>query len=1028
MRETFKYWLSIFLLALLPAMAIAQSGKQFTIAGVVSDETGEPFPGANIYIKNSPGVGTSTDIDGKFRIKVAANSILVFQALGMKTQEILITKGNDKMRVVLKEDQTQLEEVVVTGLTSQKKVSVTSAISTVDVSQLATPATSINNMIGGRVAGVFTMQASGEPGKNISNFWIRGISTFGANSGALVLIDGLEGNLSDIDPDDVESFSILKDASATAVYGVRGANGVVLVTTKRGKEGKLTITGRATMKYSRLKRLPKYLGSYDYALLANEARALNGEEDLYSKLDLDLIRYGLDPEIYPNVNWIDEIINKGSWQRNYYASARGGGDIARYFLSVGFQDESSAYKQQDNVFKKPVSYNKLTYRANIDMNLTKSTKLYFGVDGHISTTTQPGGLNTDRVWGAVRALTPIMFPVTYADGTLPTYGKDELASPYAMLNYTGYSAAEANRTMLTLKAEQQFGGFLKGLTLSGQVMGDFNSGFNESRRMWPEMYRAIGRTSEGILIKNLRRQIQQVNYDSNTWSNRKYYLEGKADYNRTFNEHTVGALLFYYMEEYMNHGWTGIINSIPQRRQNVSGRLHYGFRNTYFIDTNFGYTGSTTFKKGERFGFFPSIAAGWVPTGYKWVNDNMPWLSFLKIRGSYGLAGNDQIGGNMRFPFLTLINNMAPAGWGYRNAGITETQTGADNLQWEVSKKKNIGVEAKLFHDKLSFTVDFFHDTRDHIFQQRVTLPQFVGNVTNPFSNVGRMHSYGSDGNIEYTHTFNKRTFMTVRANYTFSQNMVDYFEENKLPYDYQSISGKPWNIQRGLIAEGLFKSKEEISFSADQSAYGKTRPGDIKYRDVNGDGRINDDDRVPLSYSNQLPRLMYGFGADFHWRDLTVSVLFKGAAKSEYYRSGFGNESGWVPFVGGELGNVIAYANNPKNRWTPAWYSGDPATENPNAEFPRLSYGSNTNNSQLSTFWKRDGSYLRFQELGVKYKLKSFPWLRAVGLSAVDLEFVVNNIFTIDKVRFFDPEQASRNGGAYPIPTTYTFQVYLNF
>ena len=274
----------------------------------------------------------------------------------------------------------------------------------------------------------------------------------------------------------------------------------------------------------------------------------------------------------------------------------------------------------------------------------------------------------------------------------------------------------------------------------------------------------------------------------------------------------------------------------------------------------------------------------------------------------------------------------------------------------------------------------------------------------------------------------------TVRANYTFSQNMIDYYEENKLPYDYLSVTGKPYGIIRGYISEGLFKDKEEIETSPDQSTFGRIRPGDIKYRDVNGDGRINEDDRVPLSYGNQVPRMMYGAGGDFRYKDFTVAILFRGATKVEYYRSGidiyqFGpNAPGWIPFYNGDLGNVIKLVNNPKNRWTPAWYSGDPTTENPNAEFPRLSYGNNNNNSQLSTFWKRDGSYIRLQEVSLRYKLKDRNWIKALGLSSIDIEFVTNNVFTIDKVKYFDPEQAHYNGGAYPIPTSYTFQLYLNF
>lgn len=1010
----------------------SQDKKQFTVSGIVVDDSGEPFPGATVYVKNMPGKGTVSDLDGKFKIRVDANAVLVVQSVGMKSVETLINKDMPKLKIVLTEDSESLEEVVITGLSSQKKVSVVGAISSLDVSQIKTPATSLSNMIGGRLAGVITMQTSGEPGKNLSNFWIRGISTFGAGGGALVLIDGLEGNLNDIDPDDVESFSILKDASATAVYGVRGANGVVLVTTKRGGKDKLNITGRATVKMSRIKRLPEYLGAYDYALLANEARAMSGQEDLYTTLQLDLIRSGLDKDLYPDVNWTDEIMKRNSWQQNYYVSARGGGDIATYFLSLGYQDEGAAYRQEENVFDEPLAYRRLTYRANIDMNLTKNTKLYFGVDGHISNYTTPGGQSTQDVWNAVRLLNPLMFPVVYSDGTMPTYGRNDLISPYVMLNHTGYRSQDNNRNVLTLKVSQKFTGALKGLTLSAQAMTEHVGNFNERRFISPNLYRASGRTSQGTLIKTLRQKQQDMVYSSNTVTFRKYYMESKADYNRSFGNHNVGALLFYYMEDAQGSNWGTDalgINAIPQRRQNLSGRLSYGYNNCYFIDGNFGYTGSAQFKKGDRFGFFPSIAVGWVPTAYKWVNKNMPWLSFFKIRASYGLAGNDQIGGG-RFPYLTLIDHHAPVHWGYVGRGIREKQTGADNLTWEVAKKANLGIDTKFFKDKLSVTVDFFRDERDHIFQDRVTLPRYVGMVTFPKSNVGRMHSYGSDGNISYFHEINKKMNFTLRANYTFSQNIVDYFEENKLPYDYLSVTNKPYGLIRGYIAEGLFKSKEEINTNPDQqSSFGRVRPGDIKYRDVNGDGRITADDKVPLSYGNQVPRVMYGFGVDFNYKDLTVAVLFKGAAKVEYYRSGFGgNDAGWIPFYNGELGNVIKLANNPKNRWTPAWYSGTTDTENPNAEFPRLSYGGNANNSQLSTFWKRNGSYLRFQELSLRYKLHAKPWIKKVGLSGIDLEFVTNNIFTIDKVKYFDPEQASYNGAAYPIPTTYTFQVYLKF
>ena len=1009
------------------------TAKQFSVAGVILDDTGEPCIGATVRVKNEPGVGTISDVDGKFAIKVKPGATLMFEYVGMETIQRTILKDEPSLSVKFKVAKTNaIDEVVVTGLVSQKKVSVVGAVSTINMEELRTPGTSLVNMIGGRMPGVITMQVSGEPGQNLSNFWVRGVSTFGAGAGALVLIDGIEGRLNDIDVDDVESISVLKDAAATAVYGVRGANGVVLVTTKRGSKEKIQVTARATVKLSQIKRLPEYLSSYDYARLANEARAMSGESDLYTPIQLDIIKNNLDPELYPNVNWIDQIMKKTSLQENYYASARGGGDVAQYFVSVGYRHEGAAYKQKENQFHRPLSYDQLTYRANINMNLTKRSELYFGVDGSITNHTTPGGKNTNQVWSDVLQLNPLMFPVTYADGTLPTYGQSDLISPFAALNYQGYNSSDNSRNMITLKFTHRFGGILKGLVGSVQAVNDRTAGFSERRFVSPDYYRATGRTATGDLIKTLRSKQQDMRYSSNNDSWRKYYMEAKLDYNTSFGAHNLGALLFYYMEDTKGSKWGNGdalgIAAIAKRRQNVSGRLSWGYNSTYFVDANFGYTGSDLFPKGQRFGFFPSIAVGWAPTSYKWVQKHLPFVNFFKIRGSYGLAGNDNIA-NTRFPYLTIINNHAGTTWGYTGQGIVEKQQGADNLKWEVAKKLNVGVDANFFNDAIKVTVDFFRDTRDHIFQDRVTLPEFAGMVTYPKSNVGRMHSFGSDGNISYFHKINKEMNFTVRANYTWSQNIVDYFEENKLAYDYQSVTGMPYGVLRGYVSEGLFKDEADIRQSPDQTAaFGVVRPGDIKYRDVNGDGVINKDDRVPLSYGNNVPRVMFGLGGEFNYKDFTVSLLFKGNTGVNYYRVGMGYDAGWIPFYNGEMGNVLKMVNNPKNRWIPSWYSGDPSTENPNAMFPRLSYGSNNNNSQLSTFWKQNGSFLRFQELNFRYVFRHRKWLRAAGLSALECDFVINNLFTIDSAKYFDPEQAWFNGAAYPIPTTYSLQMYFRF
>ncbi len=1025
----------------------AQTSKSFEIKGVVYDDTKETVPGATVYLKDRPGVGTVTDEDGVFSIKASVGDVVTVSFIGYNNYEHIVTGKETNLSITLQVKSAELEDVVVTGLGgSQRKVSLVGAITNVDVQQLQTPATSVNNMLGGRIAGIISRQTSGEPGKNISEFWIRGIGTFGANQSALVLIDGLEGDLSQIDPADIESFSILKDASATAVYGVRGANGVVLVTTKRGTTDKLHITARANFTISHLTRMPKYLRAYDYAKLANEASVVRGNLPLYTNIELDIINNQFDPDLYPDVNWRDEILKNTSLQQTYYINARGGGSLAKYFVSVGMSDESSAYKQEkDNRFG---SYNTYNYRANVDMNLTKTTSLYFGIDGWFSKKTSPGNANTNYLWDAQALLTPLTIPVMYSTGHIPAYGANDTYSPYVMLNHTGKYEEEKNNNQITLALNQDLSFIAKGFKARAQAAITQRNEYNERRYVAPAMYYATGRyyTGELMLIKKL----DEVTAEFSNWQNqyRKYHFESTVDYSTIIkDDHRLGALLYYYMSDEKNlwdidnpqNPMSKIksMASIPKRYQGISGRLTYGLKDTYFVDLNFGYTGSENFQPGKQFGFFPSVAAGWVPSNYDFIKKNLPWLDFLKIRGSYGLVGNDRIS-DKRFPYLTIMETGAatawtPNGWGNQyGGGIKEFMVGADNLQWEKAKKMNIGVDGKLFKSKIDFTIDYFVDRRDGIFQQRTQIPDYVGLTSLPYGNVGKMKSWGSDGNISFTQIINKDMHFIIRGNFTYSKNDVENWEQTFSRYPYQDFSGWPYHVQRGYIALGLFKDEADISNSPKQT-FGDYLPGDVKYKDVNGDGKIDSDDMVPLAYDN-YPRLMYGFGGEFRYKNLTIGVLFKGIGKKDFfYTTPDGDKSGarglgYYPFLWGETGNVLEIVADQANRWTPASYSGDPSTENPNARFPRLSYGNNDNNTQLSTFWKANGQYLRLQEVSINYNLK-LKALSKIGISSVDLQLVGNDLYVWDKIGgLWDPEQTYKNGRSYPIPARYAFQLYLNF
>ncbi len=1029
-------------LCLMHMVAFAQQNEELRIAGKVVDEFAEPLPGASVYIKDRPTAGTSTNTEGEFSMKVIYGDRLVFTFVGYEPVEHVSVRSTDDLLIQFSEMGVGLDEFVVVGLgTKERKISSVGAISSVEVKDLQVPARSVANLLGGRAAGVISLQSSGEPGKNISEFWVRGIGTFGANSNALVLIDGLEGDLNTIDPADIESFSILKDASATAVYGVRGANGVVLVSTKKGTVDRTQITVRANVTLSQLNRMPQYLNAYDYARLANEATMVRGDSPLYTETEMGIIQQGLDQDIYPDVNWQDEILDNSFWRQSYYVSGRGGSEVARYFLSLGANTETAAYKVESNSpYASNVGFNTYNYRINLDLNLTEKTTVYLGSDGYFSQLDQPGIANTDYIWNAQAQLTPLAIPTIYSNGLYPGMGGGSMSSPYVMINRTGKASDQAFKGKTTLALNQDLSDLLDGLTFRVQGAYDIHSFFKERRYVQPALYEATGRNYDGSLIMIERVQEQKATYNKGTQQYRKYHLEAVLNYDQIFNEdHRTSALVYYYLSDAKyTEDATNNLSAIPLRYQGVSSRFTYGFRDTYLLDVNFGYTGSENFQPGRQYGFFPSIALGWVPTSYEFMRNKAPWLNYFKIRASYGTVGNDRIT-SIRFPYLTKVNEGTGSVWGVPGIEtIGETRIGADNLAWERAIKSNIGFEGKLFDSKLDFVIDIFRDQRNGIFQQRVQVPEYVGVISNPFANVGRMQSSGADGNISYAMEITPNFGFTLRGNFTYSKNVVQNWEQAYLEYPYLEYNGFPYNSIRGYHAIGLFKDEEDIKYSPQQT-FGPVMPGDIKYKDVNGDGVINTMDKVPLTHSN-YPLTMYGFGGEFRYKNLTLGVLFKGTGKTSFFYVGQPttvdgttemNGMGYMPFFQGNQGNVLTLAADPTNRWIPRDYALqngiDPSlAENPDAIFPRLQYGNNTNNSQLSTFWEGDARYLRLHEVSLNYHI-SPDFLKRFGISSMDLQLVGSNLYIWDKVKIFDPEQAVWNGRKYPIPTTYAVQVYLN-
>jgi TonB-linked SusC/RagA family outer membrane protein len=1000
----------------------AQSG--LTVGGIIMSENGEPQIGVSVVVKETPGKGVISELDGHFKITgLKANQTLVFSLIGFEKKEIKLSKSDEKMQIVMKEFINELDEAIVVGYSTQRKISVIGAITNVDVKDLKGPATSVVNMLGGRVAGIIAQPKSGEPGKDFSEFWIRGISTFGAGSAALVLIDGVQGNLNTLDAEDIESFSILKDASATAVYGTRGANGVVLVTTKKGVAGKLQVSLKANAGVSWSPRMPNYVDGNTYAALANEASMTRGADPIYSSVDLALFKNGLDPDLHPNINWRDVILKDATYNQQYFLSLSGGAQVARYYMSLGVMNKEALFKQDKgiNKYDTNVNYEQYNFRANIDVNLSKTSILTLGLEDVMVNQNYPGFASSSQaLWDAQANLTPVTVPLVYSSGQLPTYGPNlDQKSPYILLNYSGFQKYYRNSVRLNLQFQQDLSMITKGLNFTALFNMNSNSALTTLRSKTPALYYAQKRKRDGTLALEKRQDALDPYFSQSASVDRTFYGEAHLNYERVFNKaHRVSGLAHYYMEDYVSSASSTDITAIPKRYMGFSSRVAYSYSDTYFVEGNIGYTGSEAFEKGKKFGIFPAISMGWVPTQYKFMENNFKFINFLKFKGSYGQVGNDRMPNNVRFPYLTMMGATGSGIWS-NGPGYTETQVGSSNLRWETSTKSNFGIEAKLFNNRFDMGIDFFSDVRSGIYQQRASTPDEMGLVNLPFANVGKMKSWGIDGHIAYTQKINNDASFVLRANLTQSKNQVLQYEEAIVRYPYQSRVGYLYNVNRGLIALGLFKDAADVTNSPRQTFTNVVLPGDIKYKDVNGDGIINDYDIVPLDYTGS-PQIQYGFATEFNYKRWNLSVLFEGVSRMKYFAGG----TGYYPFSGREVGNVLDIV---ADRWTSREISGTAATENPNAKFPRLTYGGNANNNRNSTFWLNDGAYVRLKNVQLSYRMDG-NFMKKVGIKSATFSVIGENLHVWDKVKIADPAQASGNGAAYPLQRVITLQMNMQF
>jgi TonB-linked SusC/RagA family outer membrane protein len=1026
-----NFLLACVLLLGLSINALAQ--ETIVVTGVVTDMKNEPLAGASIAVSDVPGLGTITNANGNYKIKMEPYHKLVFTYIGYEKQEILV-KEQTQINVQLKESEySVLDEVVITGTGAQKKLTVTGAITSVKMDELKmNPSSSVANALAGNVSGIMAMQTSGQPGKNVSEFWIRGISTFGAGTEAYVLVDGFERTLDELNIEDVESFSVLKDASTTAIYGSKGANGVILITTKHGKAGKINIDAKVETSYNTRTFTPEFADGFTYANLMNESRITRNQAPIYQPEELEILRLGLDPDLYPNVDWKKLLLKDGAWSQRANVNMSGGGSTARYFISTSFINEEGMYKTDEALrkdYNTNANYKRWNYRLNTDIDITKTTILKVGVSGSLEKMNSPG--MGEDVWGELFGYTPIRTPVLYSNGYVPAVGTGNKTNPWVAATQNGFKENWKNKIQTNLTLEQNFDFITKGLRFEGHFGFDTNNESEIDRIKWPEQWKAErARDDAGQLVFTKISDPREMQQTSSSTGDRREFVDVMFNYDRGIKNHNFGATVKYTQNAFIKTQdlGTDIKNGISKRNQALAGRVTYNWNYRYFADFNFGYTGSENFATGHQFGFFPAYSMAWNVAEESFIKKNLLWMNMFKIRYSHGKVGNDNMG-NERFPYLYTIQGNA-SGYEWAEYGTTKSYSGlyysqvaSPYVTWEIATKNDLGLDLTLFNNKFSTSVDYFDETRDGIYMSRNYLPLMVGLESTPKANVGAVRSRGFDGRTDFKQKVGS-VDLTIRGTVTYSKNEVLEKDEENNVYPYQMEKGYRVDQTKGLIAMGLFKDYNDIRNSPRQD-FGTYQPGDIKYKDINGDGVVDDGDQVAIG-ATRKPNLIYGMGLSAQWKGFDINLHFQGAGKSSFPIYG----KSVYAFSEGEWGNILKDLVG-SDRWISADISGNPATENPNAAYPRLSYGGNANNYRSSTFWLRDMSYVRLKTLDIGYSIPK-QIINKLHLNKARVFLVGTNLITWSKFKLWDPEitdpkDSAVPGEVYPLAKTITAGLTIN-
>lgn len=993
--------------------------------GTILDNNNEPIIGASVVIKGTSN-GTVTDTEGQFKLDAPLNAKLIVSYIGYQPREIEV--DGSSVNLVLYEDAKQVDEVVITAFgTGQKKTSMVGSVQQIKPSDLKVPSSSLSSAFAGRLSGVIAVQRSGEPGADGADFWIRGTSTFSGATGALIVIDGVEAGsaqLNNLDPEVIESFSVLKDATATALYGTRGANGVMIVTTKSGLDlAKPVINFRVEGAMSQLSKVPTMVDGVSYMNMYNEATTRpSSAESPFTEEQIAGTRDGLNPYVYPNVDWYGEMFKKNSFAERFNFNIRGGSKKVDYFMSASIKHSDGNLKPMSRKYfsyDNNISLNNYDFVNNLNVQATNTTKISLGLNAQIKDWSGPGKSARD-IFGSALASNPVSFPISFppvsADDTYVRWGGKAGSAYNSYINpvaeyVTGYSSEFNTTVTVNLKLNQKLDMITKGLSFDALLSYKNYSYSRTNKTSGKNMYE-IGSFDPTTYDYDLRilgsETSTQLSASGVSKSDRRLYVQALLNYSRVFAEvHSVDAMFLYNQDQFdVSNKDINLFTSLPQRKQGFAGRLSYAYDNRYLAEMNFGYNGSENFPKGNKFGFFPSFAVGYNIAEEAYWDQLRDVVSQFKLRASWGLVGNDQTGAG-RFAYQEDLN-LGGADYTTGTGSGTITMGGPiwkryynQDLTWEVGEKLNAGLDLQLFNH-FSMSADVFKEIRRNIFMPRNTISGIVGiGGTEVKGNFGKMQNIGFDAGIDYNNQFSKNWFLSFKGTFTFAQNKILERDE-PLYRQYPNLStiGLPANSYISYLTNGLYADQAMIDGDPRSAISGKypVAPGDIRYQDIpdkdgNRDGVIDASDRVAMGFPT-VPEIIYGFGPSVRFKQFDFSLFFQGAARVSLMMSGF------HPFT-----------NATENRGLLQFIADDCWTtenQNVNAAYPRLSPYENTYNQQASSYWLRDASFLKLKnaEVGFTYK---------------KMRFYVSgtNLLTFSKFKLWDPEMGGGSGMAYPTQTT---------